>query len=94
MSSVQATTYDYPVPVTKSDTAADPAGPFTGLYIDTGGILKFTPYMGPQANGSLTMNVTAGQYVFWPVSRVWNTTTTAVVWGLISPIIKQGANPT
>lgn len=86
MSTVQSSTYDWPTAITKSDTVADPAGPFTGLYVDTGGVLKITPLNGPLAKTSLTINVVAGGYVCFPVQRVWNGTTTAVVFGLKSPV--------
>jgi hypothetical protein len=90
-SSLWATTYDYPVAVTKSDTVADPKGPFAGLLVDTGGVLKLTPVGGPLAGSSLTINVVAGQYIRFPVQRVWNTgTTTTVVFGLVSGIQQQG----
>ena len=90
MATVQARTYDYPVAVTKSDTASDPGGPFTGLYVDTGGVLKFTPYNGPNAGTSITINVTTGTELHWPVQRVWSSVTTAVVFGLVSPVVQQG----
>jgi hypothetical protein len=90
MSNLWASTYDYPASVTKSDTVADPAGPFAGLLVDTGGVLKFTPWTGPLAGSSMTINVVAGQYICFPVQRVWNGTTTAVVVGLVSGIQEQG----
>mgnify|MGYP001608707515 CR=1 FL=1 len=91
MSNPWATTYDWPVAVTKSDTADDPAGAFAGLLVDTAGILKITPYGGPNAGSSVTINVVAGEYIRFPVKRVWSSTTTAVVFGLVSSIVRQGA---
>jgi len=87
-----ATTYDFPVAVTKSDTVDDPAGPFAGLLVDTGGILKITPRNGPDSTSSLTINVVAGQYIRFPVKRVWSSTTTAVVFGLNSVITQKGVS--
>jgi hypothetical protein len=90
-SNLFATTYDYPVAVTKSDTAQDPAGPFAGLLVDTAGILKMTPLGGPDATTSITINVVAGQYIRFPVRNVWSGTTTAVVFGLVgTSIVPQG----
>ncbi len=91
MSTVQASTYDYPATVTPSDTVDDPAGTFTGLYVITSGTLKFTPYNGPQAGSSITIAVIAGTYLCWPVKRVWSSTTSATVLGLVSPVVRQGA---
>lgn len=90
MSTLWADTYEYPVAVTKSDTVADPAGPFAGLLVDTGGALKLTPVNGPNAGISITINVVAGQYVRFPVQRVWSSTTAAIVFGLVSAIVAQG----
>ena len=90
MSSLWAETYDYAVAVTKSDTAADPQGPFAGLLVDTGGVLKCTPLNGPNQGSSITINVVAGQYIRFPIQRVWNSTTTGVYFGLCSAIVSQG----
>ena len=90
MSNLWAETYEYAAAVTKSDTLADPKGPFAGLLVDTAGILKLTPLNGPDAGGSITLNVVAGEYVRFPVQRVWSGTTTAVVFGLVAAIINQG----
>ena len=87
---VQAILFDYPVAVTKSDATDDPAGTFSALLVDTGGVLKITPYGGPDASSSITINVLAGQYILFPVKRVWSTTTTALVFGLVSPVVRQG----
>lgn len=91
MSNLWASTYDWPASVTKSDTVNDPAGPFSGLLVDTGGILRVTPTGGPLATSSITINVVAGGYICFPVSRVWSSTTTAVVVGLVSSIKAQGS---
>ena len=90
MANLWSTTYDWPASVTKSDAVADPAGPFAGLLVDTAGVLKLTPAGGPYAKTSLTINVVAGQYIRFPVQRVWIGTTTAVVFGLVGAIVKQG----
>jgi hypothetical protein len=90
MSTVQASSYDYAVAVTKSDTADDPAGPFTGLYVSASGTLVCDNYGGPQGSNPITVAVVAGGYICWPVKRV-RTTTNATVFGLVSPVVKQGA---
>lgn len=88
-STVQAVTYDYAVAVTKSDTVDDPAGPFTGLYVSAAGNLVCDNYGGPQASNPITVVVVAGTYIRWPVKRI-RTTTSATVFGLVSPVVKQG----
>jgi len=93
VSTVQAITYDYPATVTVSDSTKDPAGPFTGLLVTSiagGTALKVTPKFGPLAASSLSLVVFAGQYIQFPVQRVWSTGTTATVVGLKSPIIQGG----
>ena len=42
MSDLQSRTYDGLVAVTKSDTVADPAGPFAGLYVSVAGTIVLT----------------------------------------------------
>ena len=42
MSDIYATTYSGSAAVTKSDTVADPAGPFAGLLMTAVGTLKVT----------------------------------------------------
>jgi hypothetical protein len=90
VSDLHATVFDWPATPTKSDTDADPNGPFSSLLVDTGGILKLTPYGGPLAGSSLTLNVVAGEVVPFPVTRVWTSVTTAVVVGLVGAIVRQG----
>ena len=55
-----------------------------------GTALKVTPKFGPLAASSLSLVVFAGQYIQFPVQRVWSTGTTATVVGLKSPIIQGG----
>lgn len=64
------------VPVTKSDTVADPAGPFRGIVIGTAGIIKVT--MASGETRTIPSGVLAAG-VIHPLSftRVWNGTTTA-----------------
>ena len=64
------------VAVTQSDTVADPAGPFRGIFIGVAGILKFTTLGGTDVtlqSGELAVGV------IHPirVARVWSTITTA-----------------
>lgn len=90
MSTVAAIVFDYAVAVTPSDTVNDPAGPFTALLVDTAGTIKVTLYGGTGA--AITLKVIAGQVVPFPVRRVWSTgTVTAVVFGLVSALVKQGS---
>ena len=89
MSNAWASTYDYPVAVTKSDTTDDPAGPFAGLYVSASGNIEIWNRNGPAT--PITIAVVAGQYVRWPVKRVGSTNTTATVFGLISSIVAQGS---
>lgn len=91
MSTLQASLADYPATVTPSDATDDPAGPFAALLVTVAGNLKFTPRNGPQANSSLTIAVVAGQYICFPVKRVWQNGTTATVLGLVSAVVPQGA---
>jgi hypothetical protein len=89
-STIQASTYDWAVAVTKSDTTNDPAGPFTGLYVSAGGTLVCDNLGGPQGSNPITITVVAGGYICWPIKRI-RTATTATVFGLVSPVATQGA---
>lgn len=86
MSNLWAITYDYPVAVTKSDSVNDPAGPFAGLLATAAGTVICTPCDGPnaQANTSISIPVIAGQYLHFPVKRVWAASSDVV--GLCSAI--------
>lgn len=93
MSDIGAESYGYPVAVTASDAVNDPSGPFQGLLVSVAGTLRVTPYGGPQAQagaspGYVAFTVVAGQYVRFPVRRVWSTGTSATVIGLCA-----GAGP-
>jgi hypothetical protein len=91
MSNLWATTYDYAVAVTKSDSTDDPAGPFSGLYVSVSGNVVLYCRNGPQSAQPITVAVVAGDYIRWPVRRVGSTSTTATVFGLVSSIIAQGS---
>lgn len=90
MSNLQARLYDYPVDVTKSDSVNDPAGPFSGLLVQSAGNVRLTPCNGPAASSSITLAVVAGQYLDFPVLRVWSTNTSATVCGLVSAVKQPG----
>lgn len=65
-----------PIAVTKSDTVADPGGPFRGISIGGAGILKITTVNDAVvtfASGDLAAGVIHPIYV----KNVWNSTTTA-----------------
>lgn len=83
-----ATTYDYPATVTKSDTVNDPAGPFAGLLATATGTVICTPCDGPQRASSISIPVVAGQYLRFPVKRVWAASSDVV--GLCSAIKQPG----
>lgn len=60
--------------VTKSDTVADPLGPFEGINVDVTGAVKMTLMDGSTA--ALTLPIGP----FWAkIQRVWSTGTTATV---------------
>ncbi len=89
-STVQASTYDYAVAVTKSDTVNDPAGPFTGLYVSASGTLILYNQNGLESTNPITIAAIAGTYICWPVKRV-GASSGATVFGLVSPVVKQGS---
>jgi hypothetical protein len=89
MSNAWARTYDYPVPVTKSDTADDPAGPFAGALCSAAGNALVWPLNGPQGALPLTIVVVAGQYLDFPIRR-FGASTTATMFGLVSAIVNTG----
>jgi hypothetical protein len=81
-----ASTSDAPgydvVPVTKSDTIADPNGPFRGFIITTAGTLKIQT----AANNARTFasgELAAGVIHAIRITRVWSTGTAAVVVGVV-----------
>lgn len=79
MSNILAVTYEDAVAVTKSDTVADPAGPFAGLLVTATGALKFTTIQG----GTVTLSTTTvGQIIPIATGRVWATGTSATALGL------------
>ena len=91
MSALWARTYDYPVAVSPSDTIDDPAGPFAGLLITTGGTLSFVPRSGPNGIGAgtpITIDVAAGLELHFPVRRIMASNTTCGVLGLASSIVR------
>lgn len=89
MSNLKASIADYPAEVTPSDTVDDPAGPFAALLVTTAGSLKVTPRGGPLASSSITLTVVAGQFICFPVKRVWTGNTAAVI-GLCDAIFQPG----
>jgi hypothetical protein len=73
MSNIMAIVFEGAVAVTKSDTTADPAGPFAGLYTGAGGDIKVTTVRGQ----SVTLAGTAaGITIAIACTRVWSTGTT------------------
>lgn len=80
-STSEAPAYDL-VPVTESDTVADPNGPFRGLLITTAGTVKITTAAG-NARSFASGELAAG--IIHPIrfTRAWSTGTAAVVWGAV-----------
>lgn len=76
---IVANSYDAAVAVTKSDTVADPAGPFAGLFVAVAGIVRFVDQAG---NEILTGSVAAGTVIPIATQRVFSSTTAATVFGL------------
>jgi hypothetical protein len=91
MSTVQADVYDAPATVTPNGTgAADPQGPFTALFVVTGGTLSVYPHCGPLVGTAVPLGtLVAGNYVRFPVRAV-ATGGSATVLGLTSPLFRQG----
>lgn len=73
MSTILATVHDSAVAVTQSDTANDPAGPFSGLGCQTGGLAKITTVRGT----AVTVSLVAGAILPIACLRVWASVTTA-----------------
>jgi hypothetical protein len=90
MSNILARTYDAAIPVTKSDTAADPQGPFAGILVAIAGTLKFTDLHGNDVTFSASL--AAGTEIHVACSRVWNTGTGATVFGLRANPYKPAVN--
>ena len=81
MNNIQSITYEDAVPVTKSDSAADPLYPFAGLLVTITGTVKFQTPRG----GVVTLSTTTvGQIIPICVQRVWSTGTSATVLGLVA----------
>jgi hypothetical protein len=59
---------------TKSNTVADPAGPFRAFYVGVAGNVKITDYDG---NDIVFTGVLAGMLYPFGGTRVWDTGTTA-----------------
>lgn len=79
MSNILASTYEAALAVTKSDTVADPAGPFAGLFVAVAGVVKFTDQQG---NVVTTGSLAAGTVIPVVTSFVWSSVTAATVYGL------------
>ena len=68
--------------VTKSDTTADPAGPFRGIVFGGAGIIKLTTLEGDSVTIPSGVLATG---IIHPIrfTRVWSATTTATdIWGV------------
>jgi hypothetical protein len=93
VSSLWASSYDWPATVTPSDTVDDPAGPFAGVLITAAGTLWVYPRGGPQYTSGIAVPVVAGEYLRFPIRRIGVTGTSgATCVGLVGAIVKQGAN--
>jgi hypothetical protein len=91
VSSILAITYDGGAAVTASDTTADPAGPFAGIFTGAGGTIKLTTVKGQ----TLTfVSLPAGVILPVATQRVWSSTTNATsVLGLVAMPYKGTPNP-
>jgi hypothetical protein len=91
MSSISAITYEGGAVPTQSDTTADPAGPFAGIFTGAGGTIKLTTTRGQ----TLTfVSLPAGVILPVATSRVWSSTTTATsMVGLCAMPWKGTPNP-
>lgn len=80
MSGILAITYKHTRPVTQSDSAPDPNGPFDGFIVQTAGLVKYTSPDG------FTDTIQANAGVIYPIQiqRIWSTTTGA---GTISGVV-------
>ncbi len=66
--------YDDAVSITKSDSTADPKGPFAAIYCGEGGDIKVTTIFGSSIVFKSTI---AGSIIPVPFTRVWSTGTAA-----------------
>jgi len=91
VSSISAITYEGGATVTQSDTVADPAGPFAGIFTGAGGTIKLTT----TRNQTLTFtNLPAGVILPVATQRVWTSVTTATnMLGLCAMPWKGTPNP-
>jgi hypothetical protein len=91
VSSILAITYDSGAAITASDTTADPAGPFAGIFTGSGGTIKLTTIRGQ----TLTfVSLPAGVILPVATQRVWSTTTAATsVLGMLAMPFKGTPNP-
>lgn len=98
MSNMWASTYDYAVVPTLSDTVNDPAGPFAGVLITAtpgpggGGTIAIWPNSGPMnpVNLPIVIQVNAGVTLNFPIARIGLTGTSVTCLGLCSAIVRQG----
>ena len=73
MSDILAQQFRDAQPVTQSDTASDPNGPFDGFYVGGAGNVKVTTAAGTP----VTFNgLQSGQIVWCQITQVWETGTT------------------
>ncbi len=74
MTDIRAVTYEKGAAVSQSDTLADPAGPFAGIFTGSGGTIKLTTIQGDV----LTLaSVAAGIILPIATRNVWTTVTGA-----------------
>ena len=82
--------YEGAASVTPSDTVADPAGPFAGLFVTAAGTLKIRTIRGDD----VTLSVLGGYVVPIATTRVWVTgTVNATCVGLTSGQYRPVLNP-
>jgi hypothetical protein len=87
VSDIRSVTYEGGVAVTASDTADDPAGPFSGLFSGAGGSIKVRTISKDDVTFT---NVPAGVVLPIACKRVFVTGTTATnVLGLRTPYISR-----
>ncbi len=90
MSSINAITYDGGAAVTTSDTTADPAGPFAGIFTGAGGTIKLTAISGEVLT---FLSLPAGVILPVATQRVWTSTTSATSMIGLRAMPYKKANP-
>lgn len=93
MSDINSISYQGSAAVTKSDTVADPAGPFAGFTVSASGTVSVALLDGSTlAFGGATFTAGPTSYPY-SIKRVNATNTTATVVGLYALPIKAPLNP-